>query len=99
MKRRTPAAEPSAETAYEKVSATLDRNVLRMIRERTPNVSAFLNEAAKDKLYFQMLEDTVAELDREGVGRDEKLYVGLGKWMRARERRIARREAARARSG
>ncbi len=69
-----------------------------MIRERTSNVSSFLNEAVRDKLYFQMLEETDAELAREGVGVDEKLYEGLGKWMRARERRLARRSARGARS-
>lgn len=97
MRRSTPPADP-ADTSYEKVSATLDRNVLRMIRERTSNVSSFLNEAARDKLYFQMLEDTITELDREGVKTDETLYAGLVKWTRARERRLARAAAKRAKS-
>jgi hypothetical protein len=98
MKRAPRPTDLASDASYEKVSATLDRTLLRMIREKTSNVSAFLNEAARDKLYFQMLEESAAELEREGVGTDEKFYEGLGRWMRARERRLARRSARGARS-
>lgn len=90
MARRS-RSEAVVSGGYAKVSATLDRDVLRMIREKTSNVSGFLNEAAKDKLYFQMLRDTVAELDREGVGRDEKFEAALRARLLASERRRARR--------
>lgn len=87
-------AAATPEGAHEKVSATLDRNVLRMIRERTPNVSAFLNEAARRKLYFDMLDETIAELERQGVRRDEKLYQALGRWTDEWDRKQKRRRAA-----
>jgi hypothetical protein len=93
VKRQVVPQKPGAATAYEKVSATLDRNVLRMIRERTPNVSAFLNEAARDKLYFQMIDETIAELDRQGVKRDEKMYAWLGKTLEELERKRGRARA------
>lgn len=91
--RSKPAARPSRPT-YEKISATLDRSVLEMIRKRTANVSAFLNEAAQDKLYFQMIDETIAELDRQGVKRDEKMYDWLGAKLDEIERRRSRRRTA-----
>ncbi|MBI2324682.1 MAG: hypothetical protein HYU87_06950, partial [Chloroflexi bacterium] len=66
MKKHLPAP-----TGYAKISATLEAPVLRQIRERTTNVSGFLNEAAKRKLYFDMLRATDEELRREGVEVDE----------------------------
>ena len=48
--------------------------MLRSIRQRTPNVSGFLNAAATEKLYFELLRDTEAELERMGVPFDEAQY-------------------------
>jgi hypothetical protein len=93
------AALPSG---YEKVSATLEAPVLRQIRERTTNVSGFLNEAAKRKLYFDMLRATDEELERMGVETDERFYRNLKKWIHgvdARKRARTRRVARPARSG
>ena len=70
-----------AQSGYAKVSATLEEPVLRQIRERTGNVSEFLNDAAKNKLYFDMLRASADEMRREGVQRDERFYQNLKKWM------------------
>ncbi|MEK6620112.1 MAG: hypothetical protein AABZ26_03965 [Chloroflexota bacterium] len=63
--------------SYAKISATLEEGVLREIRERTTNVSGFLNEAAKERLYFQRLREADEALERQGVPVDEKLYRNL----------------------
>lgn len=97
MKKRV---SPGA--GYAKISATLETPVLRQIRERTTNVSGFLNEAAKRKLYFDMLRATAEELRREGVEPDERFYRNLKKWIHQVDaRHAARRRKAeqRARSG
>lgn len=81
--------------SYAKISATLEERVLREIRERTTNVSGFLNEAASEKLYFERLRESERELERQGVPIDEKLYRNLSKAIdkhrrdRARRRRTA----------
>lgn len=64
-------------SGYEKISATLERPLLREIRERTANVSGFLNAAAKDKLYIERAREGELELERQGVPHDEKLYQRL----------------------
>ena len=89
------------QTGYAKVSATLEGPVLSQIRERTTNVSGFLNDAAKDKLYFDMLRASADELRRQGVQRDERLYQNLKKWLREVDARqeARRRRAQRAGSG
>lgn len=96
MKKRAPAT-----TGYAKVSATLEAPVLRQIRERTSNVSGFLNEAAKRKLYFDMLRATEEELKAQGVEPDMRFYRNLKKWLREVDARHAarRRKEQRARSG
>ncbi len=86
--------------SYAKISATLEERVLREIRERTTNVSGFLNEAANEKLYFERLREMDEELGRQGVPIDEKLYRNLTKAIdkhrrdRARRRRTASRAQA-----
>lgn len=89
MKKR-----PAATTGYAKVSATLEAPVLRQIRERTTNVSGFLNEAAKRKLYFDRLRATDEELGRMGVEVDRRFYDNLKKWIHG----VDARQAARQRS-
>lgn len=88
-------------TGYTKISATLEAPLLRQIRERTTNVSGFLNEAAKRKLYFDMLRATEEDLRRQGVEPDERFYRNLKKWIHEVDARQAapRRKEQRARSG
>ncbi len=91
-----------ARTGYTKISATLEVPVLAQIREQTDNVSGFLNDAAKRKLYFDMLRATDEELRREGVEVDERFYRNLKKWIHEVDARHAarRRKTARpARAG
>lgn len=96
MKKRV-----QAEPGYTKVSATLEAPVLRQIREQTTNVSGFLNEAAKRKLYFDMLRATEEDLRRQGVEPDMRFYRNLKKWIHEVDARHAarRRKEQRARSG
>lgn len=84
-------------TGYAKVSATLEAPVLQRIRERTTNVSGFLNEAAKRQLYFDRLAELDDELQAQGVERDERLYRNLRAWVRQVDQRRARRARARSR--
>jgi hypothetical protein len=78
---------------YEKVSATLEIPVLRMIRDRSANVSEFLNQAAKDKLYFERLREAEEELEGQGVPLDEALVERLRSALTSprKRRRAARR--------
>ena len=89
MTRRTTPIKPVP--SYAKISATLDERVLREIRERTTNVSGFLNEAASEKLYFQRLREADEELERQGVPIDQKLYRGLTKAMEEHRAWVHRR--------
>lgn len=93
MKRAVATDRPSG-TAYEKISATLDREVLRMIRERTDNVSGFLNDAAAERLYWEHIDRSIEQLEREGVRGDQKredrLVEAFDRAERARSRRRKR---------
>lgn len=93
MKRAGRRAVP-ADAPYEKISATLERSLLRSIRERTDNVSGFLNRAAADKLYFDRVGDIIDDLKAQGVERDEKLYRRLNELVDSREKRRRPRSAA-----
>jgi len=66
----TKRSRPTLRSAYSKVSATLETAVLKSIRQRSSNVSEFLNAAAKRKLYFDRLDEAIAELERRGVRGD-----------------------------
>lgn len=90
--KRTRPTRPK-ESPYEKVSATLERPVLREIREKSANVSEFLNEAAKDKLYFERVREGIKELRRQGVREDPEFRRRLEEaldeadaWRRERSR-------------
>jgi hypothetical protein len=90
MPRTTRKAPPS----YSKVSATLEEGVLNEIRERTPNVSGFLNEAAKAKLYFDRLKALDEDLAQQGIEIDERFYENLKKataaWRKHQAARVRR---------
>lgn len=89
MARRITSSKPVP--SYAKISATLEEDVLRKIRERTSNVSGFLNEAASEKLYFEHLREMDEELERQGVPINEKLYRGLIKLMDEHEDELRHR--------
>ena len=76
--------------SYQKVSATLEGPVLRQIRERTSNVSGFLNDAAKRKLYFDKLRAADEELGRMGVEIDERFYRNVRAWLKDLDERRAK---------
>ena len=85
----------SPKSGYAKISATLEAPVLRQIREHTANVSRFLNEAAKRKLYFDRLRAADEELGRMGIEVDERFYRGLKAWARDADKRRALRRSPR----
>jgi hypothetical protein len=68
---------------YSKISATLEESVLRQIRERSTNVSEFLNEAAKRQLYFDRIREGIRELERRGVRSDAGFQERFRKALRA----------------
>lgn len=76
----------TSDSSYEKISATLDRDVLRKIRERTDNVSEYLNEAAADRLYWEHLNEMAEELRRRGAKEDPKFRQFLLEAWEAAER-------------
>lgn len=85
-----------ATAPYEKVSVTLEEGVLRRIRERTDNVSGFLNDAAADKLHFDGLREWANELLAQGVKPDERFGRNLEAWLDEVEARRARKVRRRA---
>ena len=66
------AAEPEA--GRKKISITVDKTVLDVVRGTTANVSAFYDDAAKEKLYFLKLDQEAARLDAEGTPLDRDGY-------------------------
>lgn len=77
MATKRPRAKRAPE--YEKISVTLERPLLGVIRERSANVSEFLNEAAKDKLYFERLREAELELRRQGIPEDPEMRERIRK--------------------
>lgn len=79
--------------AYEKISATLDREVLKKIRERTENVSAYLNEAAKRRLRLEHIDEMIRELEAQGFDGSEgmpKLRAIAERWEKEKAERRRR---------
>ncbi len=75
--------------AVKKISATLDQELVDDIRRRTDNLSAFLNDAAKQKLYFDRLRELEEELIRKGVPLNKKADEFLRKKIAATRRKYA----------
>jgi hypothetical protein len=81
--------EPEGER--EKISITVDRDALKAIRKKTENVSAFYDDAAKERLYALRLDEELARLEAEGVPLDRTGYDWvLGKIEEAYVRRERR---------
>lgn len=53
--------------AREKVSVTLERSLMDEVRSATDNVSAFVNEAIRRRLYFARLDAELGRLEAQGV--------------------------------
>lgn len=79
----------------EKLSVTVERSLMDEVRQRTENVSAFVNEAVKDKLYFARLDEELARLEADGVPLDPAGYRWLSAKVDATRRRLARKRRAR----
>lgn len=83
---------PKTARQREKLSVTLERSLVEEVRSRTDNVSAFVNDAIKRKLYFQRLDDELDLLEREGVKLNETGYRWLMGKLDATEKRLKRRK-------
>lgn len=79
----------------EKLSVTVERSLMDEVRQRTENVSAFVNEAVKDKLYFARVDEELARLEAEGVRPNPAAVRWLTKKVDATRRRMARRRRTR----
>lgn len=79
----------------EKLSITVERSLMDEVRRRTENLSAFVNEAVKDRLYFARLDDELARLEAEGVRPNPAGVRWLSAKIDATRRRLARRRRTR----
>ncbi len=89
-------AKKAGAPGYQKISATLDRDLLRRIRERTDNVSAYLNEAAEERLYHEHLREMIRELEAQGFdgsGGMPRLREIADRWEREKAERRGRSRA------
>lgn len=92
MKVRTTAAERrgrSSAAGRAKVSVTVERTALSAVQEITDNVSEFVNDAIKEKLYFRRLDEELRLLELEGVKVNEAGYRWLLDRIDATNRRLA----------
>lgn len=78
----------------EKVSVTIEREILDEIRQRADNLSEYINQTLSDDLYFARVQEEVDQLAAEGVEVDEESVRRLTEWMREVKRRIRARRAA-----
>jgi post-segregation antitoxin (ccd killing protein) len=79
--------------AREKVSVTLERSLMDEVRSATDNVSAFVNDAIRRKLYFARLDAELDRLAAEGVRPDPAGVRWLSERVDATRRRLARRRS------
>lgn len=79
----------------EKLSVTVERSLMDEVREKTDNVSAFVNDAVRDKLYFARVDEELARLEAEGVKVNQAGYRWLSAKIDATRRRLARKRRAR----
>lgn len=80
-----------------KLSVTVEREAVEEARRLTENLSGFVNEAIKDKLYFARLDHEARRLQAGAVPLDRELYDRLRSVFAVVRRRAAeRRRAARA---
>lgn len=80
----------TATAPREKLSITVERSLIDAVRRRTENVSAFVNEAVRDRLYFARLEEDLAQLEVQGIRPDPAGVRWLSRKVDATSRRLAR---------
>ncbi len=81
--------------AREKVSVTLERGLMDQVRASTDNVSAFVNKAIRDRLYFAQLDGELARLQAEGVEPDARVVASWRSAIQTTRRRMSERPSAR----
>lgn len=79
----------------EKVSVTLERGLMDQVRAASDNVSAFVNAAVRDRLYFSRLDQELARLHADGIEPDAPTVASWRSAIHATKRRISERPAAR----
>ena len=89
MARKAPAP------GREKVSVTLERGLMNEVRAATDNVSAFVNAAVRDRLYFSRLDAELARLRSEGVEPDPRAVASWRSAIQATKRRTSSGRSAR----
>lgn len=95
MAARYGAGAPRASRSREKVSVTIDRESLEQVRRVTDNVSEFVNEAVRDRLYFSRLEAELARLETDGIVPDPRGVEWWTEKMLATKQRLARQPTTR----
>lgn len=75
----------------EKVSVTIDRDAIQEVRRSTDNVSEFVNEAIRDRLYFSRLEAELARLEAIGIVPDPRGVEWWTQKMLATKQRLTSR--------
>lgn len=85
----------TATAPREKLSITVERSLIDEVRRRTENVSAFVNDAVRDRLYSARLEAELAELDAQGIRPNPAGVRWLSGKVDATSRRLARKRRSR----
>lgn len=85
----------TATAPREKLSITVERSLIDEVRQRTENVSAFVNDAVRDRLYFSRLDEELARLEADGVRPNPAGVRWLSKRIGATSRRLARKRRPR----
>jgi hypothetical protein len=75
-----------------KISVTVEGSAVAAVSRVTANLSAFVNEAIKEKLYFRQLDQELDLLEREGVKLNEAGYRWLMERIEAPDKRRRRRK-------
>lgn len=83
-------AQRSEATSRAKISVTVERSALNAIQAVTDNVSGFVNDAIKEKLYFARLDEEAELLREEGVEVNEAGYRWVLDRIDATSKRMAR---------
>ena len=79
----------------EKLSVTVERSLVDEVRRRTENVSAFVNDAVRDRLYFARLEEELAQLEVQGIRPNPAGVRWLSRKADVTSRRLARKRRPR----
>jgi hypothetical protein len=75
-----------------KISVTVESTAVAAVSRVTGNLSAFVNDAIKEKLYFRQLDEELDTLEREGVKLNEAGYRWLMERIETTDKRRRQRK-------